>query len=159
MKCMQCGSAMKKANETYLYDRDGVRATLENVAVHRCATCGDFEVEIRRIEQLNETLADTILRNPARLTGAEIRFLRKLLGWSGTKLAMQMGVEPATVSRWETDKKRIGAPAERLLRLSVAVGTAIEDYSLEDLLGVSDANAGKVPMHFERSGGAWRMVA
>ncbi len=159
MKCMQCGSSMKTQNETYLYDRDGIRATLENVRVHRCAACGDFEVEIPRIEQLHETLAGTIIRIPARLSGAEIRFLRKVLGWSGAKLARQMGVEAETVSRWETAKKRIGASAERLLRLSVSVGTPIEDYSLEDLVNVSGDNEGNVPMHVARSDDAWHMVA
>ncbi|RLB41819.1 MAG: hypothetical protein DRH23_17630 [Deltaproteobacteria bacterium] len=31
--------------------------------------------------------------------------------------------------------------------------------SLEDLVNVSDANAGNVPTHFERSDGTWHMVA
>ena len=159
MKCMQCGSDMKTRRQAYLYDRDGIRATLKNLPLHHCPACGDFEVEIPHIDQLNQTLAASIIRNTARLTGAEIRFLRKQLGWSGTKLATQMGVEAETVSRWETGKKRIGAPAERLLRLSVSVGTPIDDYSLEDLANVSKADEGSAPMRFECSGDTWHMVA
>jgi len=108
MKCMQCGSATETKSETYLYDRGGIRATLVNVPVHRCAACGDFEVEIPLILQLNQALADALIRQPSRLTGAQIRFLRKALGWSGVDFARHMGVDAATVSRWEAGQ-RMGA--------------------------------------------------
>lgn len=159
MKCMQCGSPMETKSETYLYDRNGIGATLTNVPVHRCAACGDFEVEIPRIAQLNELLAATLIRKSSRLTGAEIRFLRKSLGWSGADFARYMGATAATVSRWETDKQRMGPIADRLLRLVVSKGTPIDDYSLEDLATVSDANADDSPMRFEPSKNTWQLVA
>ena len=112
---------MATKNETHLYDPGGIQATLVNVPVHRCATCGDFEVEIPLVLQLNRALADALIRKPTRLTATEIRFLRKALGWSGVDFARHMGVDAATVSRWEAGQK-MGASAERLLRLAVSVG-------------------------------------
>jgi len=44
-------------------------------------------------------------------------------------------------------------------RPSVSVGTPIQDYSLEELVSVSDASARNTPIHFECSDGTWHMVA
>ena len=105
MKCMQCGSAPTTKSETYLYDRLASARPYSTSRCHRCTACGDYEVEIPRIAQLNQALANTLIRQPTRLTAAEIRFLRKALGWSGIDFARHMGVDPATVSRWEAGAK------------------------------------------------------
>lgn len=149
---------MATENETHLYDPGGIQATLVNVPVHRCATCGDFEVEIPLVLQLNRALADALIRKPTRLTATEIRFLRKALGWSGVDFARHMGVDAATVSRWEAGQK-MGASAERLLRLAVSVGTPIDDYSLEHLTADLSETTEGAPMRFECSDDAWRLVA
>ena len=158
MKCIHCGSPLTIKNETHLYDRAGIRATLLNVSVHRCNACGDYEVEIPRIAQLNQTLANALIKKPARLTAAEIRFLRKALGWSGVDFARHMGVDPATVSRWEAGSK-MGASAERLLRLAVSVGTPINDYPLDHLATDLSATPDPAPLRFECANAAWRLVA
>jgi putative transcriptional regulator len=132
--------------------------TLVNVPVHRCTACGDFEVEIPLIVQLNQALADALIRQPSRLTGAEIRFLRKALGWSGVDFARHMGVDAATVSRWEAGQ-RMGASAERLLRLAVSVGTPAQDYSLDHLATDLSETTEHVPMRFECADDAWQLVA
>lgn len=54
------------------------------------------------------------------LSGNEIRFLRKALGWSSRELAAKLEVRDETVSRWENEKEPIGATSEKLLRLIVA---------------------------------------
>lgn len=161
MKCMQCESKMKTVRESHLYDRGGINATLVNVSVHRCPECGDFEVEIPRIEELNRTLVGAIIRKPARLTGAEIRFLRKSLGWSGADFARHIGVDAATVSRWETSAQDMGQVADRCLRLLVSVGTPVQDYSLNDLAELADApdSDDSQPIRLKRSGTGWRPVA
>jgi DNA-binding transcriptional regulator YiaG len=51
---------------------------------------------------------------------AEVRFLRKHLGWSGADFAAHMGVDPTTVSAWENERKPFGTSSDRLLRLIVA---------------------------------------
>jgi putative zinc finger/helix-turn-helix YgiT family protein len=160
MTCMQCGSRMKTKRENYLYDRDGIRATLLGVPVHRCSKCGDFEVEIPHIEELNRTLVGAIIRKPTRLSAAEIRFLRKSLGWSGADFARHIGVDPATVSRWETGAQDMGQVADRFLRLLVSVHAPVQDYSLDDLADIRDAPPGRdTPLKLKPSTAGWHPVA
>jgi len=102
---------------------------------------------------------------PARDTpegAAGRRFVRKQLAapapWSGVDFARHMGVDAATVSRWEAGQ-RMGASAERLLRLAVSVGTPAQDYSLDHLATDLSETTEHVPMRFECADDAWRLVA
>lgn len=49
------------------------------------------------------------------MTGADLRALRQLLGWSQTRLAEELGVSQSAVSRWENDDRTIPGPVQRLL--------------------------------------------
>jgi len=89
------------------------------VEVDRCPKCGAVEIVIPRIEELHRALALAILRKRGRLAAPEVRFLRKYLGWSGADFAKHMGVDAATVSRWENEEQPMGPVADRLLRLMV----------------------------------------
>jgi DNA-binding transcriptional regulator YiaG len=84
------------------------------------------------MDQLNRALAYLLVRSEDRLTGAEIRFLRTWLGWSGKAFADKLGVTPETVSRWEHGTKEMNRSNERLLRLYVAEGQQDHDYSVRD---------------------------
>lgn len=57
------------------------------------------------------------LANKLRLTGAEIRFLRKEMGMSQRGLGELLGVADQTVALWERNKGRMPKTADRLLRL------------------------------------------
>ena len=151
---------MKTQREIHLYDHDGIKVTLVNVPIHRCPECGDFEVEIQRIEEMTRVLVDTLIRKASRLASAEIRFLRKSLGWSSADFARHIGVDQATVSRWETGKQNMGSVAERFFRFLVSVSTPIEDYTLNDL-DVLSANSmdDAPPLRFKNSSSGWTRVA
>src|SRR5262245_6161626 len=98
--CIQCGKPLKVSRENIKYDASGLPGiTLENVEVRRCPVCGEYEVVIPRLEELHALIASTIIQKPARLTGNEVRYLRKFLGWSGADFARMMGAQPETVSR------------------------------------------------------------
>jgi DNA-binding transcriptional regulator YiaG len=58
----------------------------------------------------------------AKLSGKEIRILRKALGVRAAALAEFLDVTPETFSRWENGKETISNNAERILRLRVAHG-------------------------------------
>lgn len=104
-------------------------ATLCGVEVRTCAACGAKETVISRQNELDTVLARLVAERPGHLTGAEVRFLRKVMGWSGRTFAKLIGVTPETVSRWENDHDRIGATADRLLRVLVSEKIApITDY-------------------------------
>ena len=96
-----------------------------------------ISVSDEAIEDLHRAIAGAIVAKRPRLTPAEIRFLRKLLGWSGTDFAERVGVAPETVSRWETGAAPMGPTADRLLRLMVAFEKPVEAYSLDALKEVA----------------------
>lgn len=156
MNCLQCGNELSTQLENHLYDRDGIRATLVGVPVHRCSQCGDFEVEIPHLDELNAALVAAIVRKSAALSGHEIRFLRKSLGWSGVDFALHMGVAAETVSRWENGQKKMSSTADRLLRLMVTCETPIQHYSVHDLakLGKEPGEASP-PLYLKQSGDGW----
>lgn len=138
LNCFGCGHAMTTGRENVKYDESGLPGvTLVDVEVSRCGHCGQYEVAIPRIEELHRVMATAVVRKSARLTPAEIRFLRTALGWSGRELADHMGAAPETVSRWEHGKAPIGPQADRLLRLMVLHRTSPESFDVSDLKGVA----------------------
>lgn len=136
MKCDECGGPVKTDNRAVIrYVIGGLpHVELHGVEVTRCERCGQEEIAIPRIGQLHEVLANTFVRQSRMLAPTEVRFLRKHIGLSTSEFAEMMGVSRETVSRWETGAKRMGAVADRLLRLLVHAHEPTEDYQVEDLL-------------------------
>lgn len=138
LTCFGCGHGMTSGPENVQYDACGLPGvTLVGVEVSRCGHCGRYEVAIPRIEELHRVMALALVRKSARLTPAEIRFLRTTLGWSGRELADHMGAAAETVSRWEHGKTPMGPQADRLLRLMVLHGTSPECFALSHLKDVA----------------------
>lgn len=138
MKCVTCSAPMKSKRENYRYEASGLPyVTLEGVEVSRCPACGETEVAIPAIEQLHRVIAGALIRKRGRLAPAEVRFLRKYLGWSGADFARHMGTTQETVSRWENGPTPIGASADRLLRLLVATKAPMTDYQVDVLAEIA----------------------
>ncbi len=132
MNCIECGSEHWIEEMTNVPFRALPSVTLV-IPVRRCAECGDEEVVIPNQEALFRLLAHLLIRKGDRLAGAEVRFLRKYLGYSGERFAQVLGKRPETVSRWENDKEPIGFSSDRILRLLVAKGDAMTEYGADDL--------------------------
>ena len=154
MKCMHCGHAMttKRENVPYMALPGTV---LVDVPVSRCPSCGEYEVAIPAIDQLNQMLAQEVIRKPSRLAGAEVRFLRTYLGLSGADFAKLIGSDPATVSRWEGDKQPIGHHTDLLLRAMVALDKKVEEYPITTFAGIRD-KAAKPRYAFKHSAKTWK---
>lgn len=134
MKCLDCGATMKTERKSIPYEMGGLpQFVLKDVEIRTCPACGERETVIERIEILHHTIAAALIGKHGPLTGNEIRFLRKALGWSGDDFARHAGVRPETVSRWENDKEIMGPTAERFLRLAVAQWQPVQDYTIEQL--------------------------
>ncbi|MBZ5637306.1 MAG: helix-turn-helix domain-containing protein [Acidobacteriia bacterium] len=160
MTCEECGGPTTTVRENFHYTASGLpNVTLVGVLVARCPKCGAFEVEIPRIEELHRTIAGAVVTKPAPLTPAEIRFLRKWLGWSGVDFAAHMGVTPETVSRWENSNLGIGAAADRLLRLMIVNQVPVQDYSLEMLKAIDEESAVLFRLGVEADEKGWHAVA
>jgi putative transcriptional regulator len=138
--CGTCGKAeMTTTVENHLYVESGLpNVVLHGVEVRRCPECGSFEVLLPRVTELHRVIAKAVILKPSRLSGAEVRFLRKHLGWSGTDFAEYMGVDSTTVSAWENERKPFGTSSDRLLRLMVARGSPVENYELVELKKIAD---------------------
>jgi len=54
------------------------------------------------------------------MRGAELRRLRRRLGWTQAQLAEAVGVTRNTAARWERDEIAIRPTAERLIHLLAA---------------------------------------
>jgi putative zinc finger/helix-turn-helix YgiT family protein len=145
---------MTSARENYSYAASGLpHVTLEGVEVRRCAACGEHEVVIPNIEQLHQAIANAVISKKARLASAEVRFLRKHMGWSGAEFARHVGVKPETVSRWETGKESIGPIADRLLRLMIVTKAPAREYAIETLASLEDEFApARVRLSADKSG-------
>lgn len=141
MKCPICGSDLESHRGDYSYSESGLpNVTLMNLELHSCSSCGEEMASIPKIEELHRVLAFSIAMHPSKLSGSEVRFLRKYLGWSGKDFASTMGVAPETVSRWENSKEKIGLLSDRLLRMMVLRLKPVEEYPTERLseLGTLD---------------------
>lgn len=157
MKCA-CGGEMKVTVETHHYVESGLSDVyLDGIEVRRCPACGEEEVAIPAIESLHKAIGSALIRKPHRLAGPEVRFLRKLLGWSGEVFASRMGVTPSQASRWQSDADQpIGAVADRLLRALVVIESPVADYSSEVFEHVDAEVAPGPAMHIRRVSNRWR---
>lgn len=157
-KCGVCESKMKKKRETVPYEcgLDGI--LLENMEVYLCPKCGEREVEVRNTLSLHHEIAMALARKTERLGPKEIRFLRKYLGLSSTEFAQKVGVDKATVSRWERveEPTSMGGQTERLLRVLVMSERPVESYSLDEV-AVKEPKTMNLRFAPERSG--WRAHA
>ena len=159
--CRTCRKGeMLAREETYLYVESGLpNVVLSGVQVRRCPACGAHELVLPRVTDLHRTIAFALVRKPARLTGAEVRYLRKYLGWSGVDFARHIGVDPSTVSNWENDKDPIGPSSDRLLRLMIVQQSPIENYSLDELTKIENERRPPIEVHVSRSDHGWAVAA
>jgi putative zinc finger/helix-turn-helix YgiT family protein len=161
MTCLVCGAEMKTARENFRYDACGLPGvTLMDVEVSRCAQCGEYEVAIPQIDDLHKAIAHAVIRKTSRLDAAEIRYLRKYLGWSGVDFASHMGATRETVSRWESGATSIGPASDRLLRLMVATRDPVSEYPLDILATITKESPPRaVRLGVKRDQEGWHTAA
>jgi putative zinc finger/helix-turn-helix YgiT family protein len=149
MKCLECGTVMATRRGRHQYRQSGLSGvTLDGVEIRECPHCGAREVAIPRIEQLHHLIASHVIHQTASLSPAEVRFLRKYLGWSATDFAARMRTTRETVSRWENGKTAMRPQADQLLRWMVATLRPVEDYGIEGLLNLSTERSRRTPHRF-----------
>lgn len=159
LTCPVCGGALETRREDRPYTASGLdNVTLMDMEIDTCTQCGEELYTYPRLEELHRVLAFALATQPSRLRGSEIRFLRKYLGWSGTEFSRQMGVDRATVSRWENAKERMGTTAERLLRMMVFRLKPIEEYPTEHLADLTRDEIPPAPIGLKEDAGTWTVL-
>ncbi len=160
--CSSCGGNLNlpvKAHN-YTYKGFGFPVLLINaVAVSKCEACGESEITIPNIPGLTAAVALQRVLLPFKLTGSDIRFVRKAIGdnVSSASLAKHLEVTPETFSRWENDKLPISPTTEKLLRIVVGLMLQTKapamDFDVQKLADLSvqswDKQSVLPPMAFE----------
>ncbi|MBD3373265.1 MAG: helix-turn-helix domain-containing protein [Candidatus Coatesbacteria bacterium] len=119
-KCSLCENAMEETRGDYPFPESGLpNVVLVYIPLLKCPNCGNVEPMIHRAKHLIRALALIVLSKPHALCGAEIRYLRKHVGWKAVELAQILGVDKTTVSKWENDQDPIGSQSDRLLRVII----------------------------------------
>lgn len=117
IKCYNCEYPMEGKTQNYAYSECGLSSVvLTNIIVFHCSQCGAIVPEIPSVGGLHLRIAMDTLFKKSLLISEEIRFVRKMAGYSATHLSKVMGVDKSTVSRWE-NSKNIGKNNDRVLRL------------------------------------------
>ena len=118
-------------------------------------------VSIQDLDGLHRAIGLNLVRNKKRLTGAEVRFLRKELDMSQATLAKCLDVGESTVRNWERGRIRLTGPGDRMLRAlyhEYATGNS-EIRELVDRIAEMNRALHAKAMEFEETKQGWRSAA
>lgn len=117
-KCYECGEMMEGRKSEYKYTECGLSSVLlKDILVYHCPKCNAVVPEIPAAGVLHRVIALRIITKRNLLSGEEIRFLRKLCGYSVNDLAEILGSTKHLISRIE--KSGCGKENDRVIRLLV----------------------------------------
>ena len=151
MRCVECGKEMEKREGTHRDEESGLKnIVLLNIPVYRCPSCKTTDIEIPRLEELHLLLAFLLVLKPARLSGQEVRYLRKNLGHTEADLASFLGVSRITVHRWETGKTPLRPDHDKHLRRFYLNKKGGEIKRLPDVSRIVSALVDYLPLGSQR---------
>jgi len=119
-KCLHCGQTYQTMTGDYHYLESGLdNFWICGIEIYRCE-CGE-SAAIPHLLEIHRTIAKCVIMQKIPLSGKEIRFLRKHMALKAIEFAKRLGVDNATVSRWENSREHPSDVADRVIRLSCAV--------------------------------------
>ena len=132
MKCHNCGALVIErkvgATNPYRFVGSGLpHVFLVGIRWRACTSCKTEGPVIPRLGELLEFIAHLLLDKKGRLTGPELRYLRKHVGLSAVDCAGLILIDPATLSRVEAGKQDLGASTDKLSRAIVLAEIAREE--------------------------------
>lgn len=123
--CVHAKVSLKKVPEYRITDF-GIPLLLQDAAVHEvCDDCGHVgEIYIPNVPGLIAAAVVYRVSLAQKLTGKEMKFLRKSLKMSSKKLAELLSITAETLSRCENDKMPMNPTTEKVLRILAASSLA-----------------------------------
>ena len=119
-RCTECGEPQQITTTTTDYPESGLdNVQLINVPMWTCPN-GHEELQIPGADELHALLATMVMCKPSRLTGAEIRFLRKELRMNARFFAGLLGMSAVHLSRIETGARPVTPVMNSHVRLAIA---------------------------------------
>lgn len=138
----------------------GVRVMLVNNAAHAatCEQCGTRRVEIPDPAGLTAAVVVARATERVKLSGREIKFMRKAMEMPAKEVAKVLDVSEETISRWENEHQPIGGANEKIFRYLACKmlenrAPAIE-WSIDTIMALDIAariNNEEVCLAFERT--------
>lgn len=120
MNCFECNqSAEIKKYKAYLYEGISLdNVHLFNIEAMYCADCGEETLILPRPVKLHLAIGLAVVLQPARLSGADARFLRRNAGFSLKDWAKRIGIADATYSKLENSHRSVSSQNDRLIRVN-----------------------------------------
>jgi DNA-binding transcriptional regulator YiaG len=128
-ECSSCGAPAKVVRGKYRFVESGLpNVSLVGVKLVKCSKCRKVDPVIQDMKGLMQALALAVIEKPWKLSGTEIRYLRKYLNMTAAEFADHVGVDKTTISKWENDHDSVGDPSDRLIRaLALTMGDGLKD--------------------------------
>jgi DNA-binding transcriptional regulator YiaG len=95
----------------------GLWAIVYNAAIEWQEDDGEVSIELPKLPELLAAATISRCLMPAKLRGAEIKAIRRIMNLTLVDLAEALDGRPETISRWESEAQPMGAYAEKVLRL------------------------------------------
>ncbi len=135
-KCPVCGNTnLISGKKEYQFVESGLdNVILAGVDVTQCPECNEEFVSIPNVVALMDLIAEQIMLKTGRLTGQEIRFLRKNLLMKIAEFATLLGVDRVSLSRWENEQVKPTVANDRLIRLTYATCKKINENTRKKLI-------------------------
>ncbi len=134
-ECSNCGAPAIVARGKYKFTGSGLKnVLLIGVELVKCKKCGNVDPIIPDMKGLMQCLALAVLEKPWKLSGDEIRYLRKYLRMTAQEFGGYIGVDKTTVSKWENDRDQVGESSDKLIRaITLTKGDGLRG-SMEDVI-------------------------
>ena len=138
---------------------------LNNVWLHNGFVVRETEygkgVAIHDVEGLHRVIGLHLVDRKPVLSGTEVRFLRKELDLSQSRLAQILGVSDSSVRGWENKRGAISGPAERMLRVLYREHVAGDGNvrAMVDRLADRDRQRHARNLELEATANGWRALA
>jgi transcriptional regulator with XRE-family HTH domain len=149
--CMSCGGAKVESKVVPVYEAEGLGAPFKvflanAVKVETCGECGSVQgTYIPDMEGLLHAVVFERAIHSRKLTGEEIRFMRRSMGWKAKDLAKHLDMTPEHLSRCEAGARVMAPSTEKLFRIYVIVKTpdkaALAELDLTNLFDMIEIDA------------------
>lgn len=145
----------------YQYKESGLRNVYLRNGFKLHSTPYGSGVSIEDVSGLHKALSLSLVLKPSRLTGPEIRFLRKEMEMSQQSLASCLGANVQTFASWEKSKAKLPGPADKMLRVFVKghFSGNVAVRKLIDTLNNLDVSQHEGKLIFQEEDNKWVMAA
>ena len=136
MKCPSCDTKkpMKTVKKSVKYKDCGLDfITIDKAEVSTCTHCGEEIIHYGNLIKIHEAIKDTLLKKDTALTGKEIVFLRKQVGWDQMAFAKKLKMSLRTIQRLEASEAPVDLDKDKYIRMVVASTEYERFYKLRDI--------------------------